>query len=194
MPPTLPAEIWLFVAELLTIGDIEALSLVRIPFSVFYSQLTSDKQTCRALHTWLPASLALWRAIVKDLLVISPNPLLSRSLLSETAQSLFWKALRFHHTNRILSGNGATRIPSAREVVLPEGAQLYAIQIVPGTTCAIYISVSGSIRLVCLSTGTELDVWRPPKPNLECTSGLIYLYASAKYGLVAAILVRFGIK
>jgi hypothetical protein len=130
-------------------------------------------------------ALTLWREIMQDLLTVSPNILFSRSLNSETVQSLRAKALRFRNVDSILAKGDSSLIHSRKDIKLIESAKANTLKILPGTSYAIYVSVSASISIVNLSTGAEYDLWSIPGPPRHCTKAEMQVFSSTRYGLVA---------
>jgi hypothetical protein len=185
---TVPDEIWVLIAKSLTIDDIESLALVSTVGYLAYLFSDFHAQTCRGLHTLLSASVSLWRAVVLDLLAISPNVSLSRVLNNEPARRLHQKALRFRDVDRVLSRNDP-RLVQSKDFTLARLAQLDSLRIVPGIPFALYASSAASLHLISLLTGAEVHVWRP-SDTITCTETEVQLCSSAKYGLVVLVMVE----
>jgi hypothetical protein len=156
--------------------------------------LTSLSKTCRALHELVSTSLNIWRAIVHDLLIVSPNSLLSRSFTNETAESLRKKALRFLRIDHTLSRNDPSQFQSVIDSfeIIPKDLRrtpATGIHMLPGTPYAVYISEYASMHLVSLDDGHEVDVWMPPEPR-NFGSATINVYPSMRYGLIVIVVIR----
>jgi hypothetical protein len=148
-------------------------------------------QTCHALHTALSDSMALWRSVVCDLLVIAPNILLSHSVASATAHDLRSKALRFCEIDRALEvNNKPSRSWMQRRLRLQESSTQYSLAIVPGTSYVVYMSMLVSIRLFSCVSGEEVDACDGPADLRETHSMRereLFVYPSATYGNVVIV-------
>jgi hypothetical protein len=131
----------------------------------------------------LMASTALWRAIVHDLLIISPNALLSHCIMNETAGSLRSRALRFQYAEEALSTREEVAIADLDLPELPASS----VEMLPGTACAIYQSDSGSVCILSLISQSDDPVyrWETTDPDMRCYGSQLVFGTSATYGLVA---------
>jgi hypothetical protein len=155
--------------------------------------LTSSCKTCRALYELASTSLKIWRAVIHDLLLVSPNSLLSRSFVHETAQSLRKKALRFLRIDSTLSRKDPSQFQSVIDSFKivpkdPRRTPASGICLLPGTRYAAYISDYASMHLVSLDDGHEVDVWMPPE-SLVIIPAAMNVYPSARYGLVVMVVI-----
>jgi hypothetical protein len=155
--------------------------LLRIPFH----------QTCRYLHDLLSTSLLLWHEVVRDLLAISPNVMLTRSLTVEKARDLRAKALRFRAVDHILSMSDESRIQPAKAFFLTEGAEPLAIKLLHGTGCVVYLSFSATVHVMSLLDGSQVDVWHPVDSQSirECWDVELHVDSSVNYGLLVSAVV-----
>jgi hypothetical protein len=131
----------------------------------------------------LIASTALWRTVVEDLLIISPNAFLSQSIMNETADSLRSWALRFRYAEAALSTRDEV---SVADLELPEPPASW-IEMLPGTACTIYLSESGSVYILSLISQSDdpVDRWETTDPDMQCSESRLVFGTSATYGLVA---------
>jgi hypothetical protein len=131
----------------------------------------------------LIASTALWRTVVEDLLIISPNAFLSQSIMNETADSLRSRALRFRYAEEALSTRDEVSIADLELPEPPAGL----IEMLPGTACTIYQSESGSVYILSLISQSDdpVDRWETTDPDMQCSESRLVFGTSATYGLVA---------
>jgi hypothetical protein len=129
------------------------------------------------------ASTALWRAVVQDLLIISPNALFSHCIMKETADSLRSRALRFRYAEEALSTREEVDIA---DLDLPEPPSSL-VEMLPGTVYTIYQSESGSVYILSLISQSDDPVyrWETTDPDMRCYGSQLVFGTSAAYGLVA---------
>jgi hypothetical protein len=132
----------------------------------------------------LIASTALWRTVVEDLLIISPNAFLSQSIMNQTADSLRSWALRFRYAEAALSTRDEV---SVADLELPE-LPASSMQMLPGTACTIYQSESGSVYILSLISQSDdpVDLWETTDPGMQCYESQLDFGTSATHGLVVA--------
>jgi hypothetical protein len=132
----------------------------------------------------LIASTALWRTVVEDLLIISPNALLSRSIMNETADSLRSRALRFRYAEEALSTRDEV---SVADLELPE-PPASSVEMLPGTGCAIYQSGTGSVYILSLVSRSDNPVnrWESPKSGMHCHHIHLVFGTSPTHGPIVA--------
>jgi hypothetical protein len=138
------------------------------------------------------SSLPVWRAVIRDLLALSPNPFLALSFLAESARSLRTKALRFHHIHRTLCAGSAARMRSVTDLdsldhAITDDSQ--PVRILPGTGCVVYAAEledgTEGYRIRSLITNAVVSTWPFPaiangSPNLKD------VFVSKEYGVVVA--------
>jgi hypothetical protein len=149
-------------------------------------------QTSHALHDIISSSMFVWRAVVQDLLLISPNSLLSRSLHVETPQMLRVKAIRFCNVQKTLSCDDPALLQSVSTLKLPMGHSSVHPCIVPGTPYVVYVSQNRTgeahthkcaIHLISMTTGHVHDTC-----HLRATSVMkMDVHHSATYGIVVVL-------
>jgi hypothetical protein len=192
MSARLPPELWVMIAQQSTIDDIEALSLVSRCLHLV-GLLIITAQTCRTLHGTLSTSRALWRDVVQDLLVISPNPLLSLSLASETVSSLRARAVRFRAIDSVSDDiDRADESTLYRVVHLPEEDQFFpnCVRLIPSiahssTRYAFGVTAWAGVRILSLDTGEVVDSWDPDMSHSGLfRRGIIKLRVSEQHGLL----------
>jgi hypothetical protein len=132
----------------------------------------------------LIASTALWRTVVKDLLIISPNAFLSQSIMNETAESMRSRALRFRNAEVALSTRD--EVPVA-DLDLPE-LPASPVEMLPGTGCAIYQSGTGSVYILSLVRRSEnpVDHWESTKSGMHCHHIHLVFGTSPTHGPIVA--------
>jgi hypothetical protein len=149
-------------------------------------------QTSRTLYSTLSTSVALWRDVCRDLLMVSPNIFLQRSFERESAESLRAKVFRFVHIDRVLSTQDASSsFISKRELTITTplvGEARVWPHIVFGTGFGFYISDLVTFHLISLFDGSELDQWTSgisghahDEPHMGKT---IKMCASVRFGRV----------
>jgi hypothetical protein len=131
----------------------------------------------------LRASTALWRAVVHDLLIISPNAVLSQSIMNQTADSLRSRALRFRYAEEALSTRDEVSVVNL-ELPKPPAS---SVEMLPSTACAIYQSESGSVYILSLISQSDDPVyrWETTDPDMRSYGSQLVFGTSATYGLVA---------
>jgi hypothetical protein len=149
----------------------------------------------RSLRSVLSTSLLLWREVVRDLLEISPNIVLQRSIETESAANLRAHALRFVQVDRAVSSNSIASFtePSPELENLRRSHARFAPwpQILPGASCAVAIRCDMSFHLFSLPSGEETEVWRSDLTDYVGVSQSrvqdsdIKLCSSLRYGHVA---------
>jgi hypothetical protein len=132
----------------------------------------------------LIASTALWRTVVEDLLIISPNAFLSQSIMNQTADSLRSWALRFRYAEAALSTRDEV---SVADLELPE-LPASSMQMLPGTACTIYQSESGSVYILSLVSRSEnpVDRWESTKSGMHCHHIHLVFGTSPTHGPIVA--------
>jgi hypothetical protein len=138
------------------------------------------------------SSLPVWRAVIRDLLALSPNPFLALSFLAESARSLRTKALRFHHIHRTLCAGSAAQMRSVTFIDFPDRAntdESRPVRLLPGTGCIVYGAEpedgEDGYCIKSLITNTVVSTSPFPAaarwaPNLED------VFVSKEYGVVVA--------
>jgi hypothetical protein len=144
------------------------------------------------------SSLPVWRAVIRDLLALSPNPFLALSFLAESARSLRTKALRFHHIHRTLCAGSAARMRLVTDLDISDRAitdDSQPVRLLPGTGCVVYAAEledgAEGYRIRSLITNAVVSTWPFPaiangSPNLKD------VFVSKEYGVVVAATMILG--
>lgn len=127
---------------------------------------------------------------MSDLLVMSPNIMYSRTLEHDSATVLRDRALRFWNIDRTLSRNDPDPIQSVTKLALPIPAIPDTATIVPGTHHVVYISYHGSVHLVSLLTGEQVDRVDPAN-SIDELYPVLNICPSATYGTVCHIVASY---
>jgi hypothetical protein len=166
----LTEDLWVDLATYLTIEDLYSLCGVSDYPAIAYVMTDSclGMQTCRHLRGTLSESKTVWLNVIRDLLVLSPNITVARSLKAASASDLKRTCDRYYAANRLLDMESLKKLGyviSTKDQYCSYAIPFTALEekLIPGLACIAYASANGSVHLVSTKTGEVMDTWSHPE-------------------------------
>jgi hypothetical protein len=107
------------------------------------------------MHGLIANSRSVWQGVIEDLLTLTPNATIARSLPSCAVEDLQQLAIRYRRVAQNLSLDASPDL--ARFVAFP--CPMVGGKLVPGTPFMLMMASNGHIHLESVVTGESVDVW-----------------------------------